>query len=132
VVSRSGAYDRAVAALEAALQFGIRPSLDGIRGLVDALGHPERAFTSVQVTGTNGKTSVTRLIAALLEAHGHRTGCYTSPHLVEYVERIGIAGSPIARDDFVAAVKAVLDAVPATGVTQDLYTELRTHHSRSA
>jgi dihydrofolate synthase/folylpolyglutamate synthase len=82
----------AVAALSSALRFGINPSLDGIRALAAALGEPQDMFTVVQVTGTNGKTSVARMTAAILAAHGFRTGVYTSPHLVSYAERVEVFG----------------------------------------
>lgn len=107
---RASGYAGAVERLSRALQFGINPSLDGIRALAAALGSPEAHFRSVQVTGTNGKTSVTRLVAAILAAHGARTGTYTSPHLVSYTERILIDGEPVSEELFAAAVRAAADA----------------------
>ncbi|MDP2401856.1 MAG: bifunctional folylpolyglutamate synthase/dihydrofolate synthase, partial [Actinomycetota bacterium] len=65
-----GAYDEALALLRDALTFGIHPSLDAITAMADELGRPQDAFVSIQVTGTNGKSSTARLIAALLAAHG--------------------------------------------------------------
>lgn len=103
-------YAQAVERLRRALQFGINPSLDGIRALAAALGSPEARFRSVQVTGTNGKTSVTRLVGAILSAHGARTGTYTSPHLVSYTERILIDGEPVSEELFAAAVSVAADA----------------------
>lgn len=103
-------YADAVAALEGAVRFGIHPSLAGVRALTDALGRPQDAFASVQVTGTNGKSSVTRLTAALLAEEGLVTGTYTSPHLERYTERIEIAGEPCSEADFALAVAAALDA----------------------
>ena len=61
----------------------------------------------MQVTGTNGKTSVTRIASALLSAHGERTGTYTSPHLIAYTERICVDGSPLSGEEFAAAIFAV-------------------------
>ncbi len=103
-------YDEAVAALAAALRFGIHPSLEGIRALTDAMGRPQDAFRCVQVTGTNGKSSVTRMTAALLQAHGLRSAAYTSPHLESYTERMEIAGEPVSEGDFARAVEAALRA----------------------
>ena len=94
------AYDEAIARLGGALRFGINPSLDGIRALTDALGRPQDAFKSIQVTGTNGKTSATRVAAAALVANGYRTGLYTSPHLVSYTERVEVDGQPMRRSSF--------------------------------
>jgi dihydrofolate synthase/folylpolyglutamate synthase len=112
-------YRGAVAELERALTFGVHPSLDGIRTLTDSLGRPQDAFGSIQVTGTNGKTSVTRLVEAILRGEGLKMGAYTSPHLVSYTERIEVDGVPVSEADFADAVFAVLEAaVPVIGKTQ--------------
>lgn len=105
-----GSYEQAVAALESALTFGIHSSLEGIRALTRAMGEPHRAFASVQVGGTNGKSSVARMTAALLSAHGLRTGTYTSPDLGRYTQRIEIDGCEITDEAFVDAVDAALAA----------------------
>src|SRR3989440_9419591 len=70
--------------------FGMRFGLDRMRRMMTALGSPERGFDAIHVLGTNGKSSTTRMIAAMLRAHGLRTGAYTSPHLVSYRERIRV------------------------------------------
>ena len=66
-------------------QFGIKFGLDNITAIVARLGHPERAFTSVHIAGTNGKGSVTAMVDAALRAAGHESARYTSPHLVDLV-----------------------------------------------
>src|SRR5947209_6342854 len=68
--------------------FGMRFGLDRMRRLMTALGHPERAFGSIHVVGTNGKSSTTRMIAAILLRHGLHVGAYLSPHLMNFWERI--------------------------------------------
>ncbi len=93
-------YDAAEAALKRALAFGTNPSLDGIIELCAGMGRPQDAFASIQVTGTNGKTSTVRLIEAILRAQGERTGLYTSPHLERYPERIEVAGAPVSDEEF--------------------------------
>jgi dihydrofolate synthase / folylpolyglutamate synthase len=98
------------AALERTLRFGVHPSLDGIRALTFAMDRPQDAFASVQVTGTNGKSSTTRMIAAIVTAHGLRTGTFTSPHLESYTERIEIDGVPVSEADFAEAVSEAMDA----------------------
>ncbi|HHJ98410.1 MAG TPA: bifunctional folylpolyglutamate synthase/dihydrofolate synthase, partial [Actinobacteria bacterium] len=108
--SEDAVYEAAIARLERALTFGINPSLDGIRALMDALGMAEMACSCVQVTGTNGKTSVTRMTGALLTAHGYRTGVYTSPHLVSYTERITVDGRQIGKRKFAQYLTDVFDA----------------------
>lgn len=77
------------------------PSLDRMLEVCDLLGHPERAFRVVHITGTNGKTSTSRMVESLVRAHGLRTGLYTSPHLTSVRERIRIDGEPISQVDFI-------------------------------
>ena len=84
--------------------FGMRFGLDRMRRLMTALGHPERSFDSIHVVGTNGKSSTTRMIAAILSRHGLRTGAYLSPHLVSFGERIRIGDADLEPADFAAAV----------------------------
>jgi dihydrofolate synthase/folylpolyglutamate synthase len=73
----------------------LEPSTTRIVALMELLGSPQRAYPSIHVAGTNGKTSVTRIIDALLTALHRRTGRATSPHLQSAVERIAIDGEPI-------------------------------------
>jgi dihydrofolate synthase/folylpolyglutamate synthase len=79
----------------------IEPTLDRIAALAGLLGDPQRAYPVIHITGTNGKTSVARMIDALLRARGLRTGRFTSPHLVSIRERICIDGQPLDADRFV-------------------------------
>lgn len=74
----------------------ILPGLDRMQRALDALGRPERAFTSLLVLGTNGKGSTAALLAGILQAHGLRVGLYTSPHLVAVEERIRTDGAVVA------------------------------------
>ena len=67
-----------------------KPGLAGMEAFCEALGHPERAFRSIHVAGTNGKGSVASLLAAALSSAGLRTGLYTSPHLLDFRERARI------------------------------------------
>ena len=85
-------------------RFGMRFELDRMRRLMTALGHPERAFASIHVVGTNGKSSTTRMIASILRHHGLRTGTYLSPHLVSFSERIRIGDRDLTATEFAAAV----------------------------
>jgi dihydrofolate synthase/folylpolyglutamate synthase len=84
--------------------FGMRFGLDRMRRLMTALGRPQEKFASIHVVGTNGKSSSTRMIAAILEGHGVRTGTYTSPHLVSFAERIQIAQRDLEPAAFAGAV----------------------------
>jgi dihydrofolate synthase/folylpolyglutamate synthase len=103
-------YAEAVArilALRGGERAGMRPGLDRIEGLLDAVGHPERTFTIAQVGGTNGKGSISAMLAAVLQAAGRHVGLYTSPHLRHYRERIRVDGRPISEADFVDGVEAL-------------------------
>jgi dihydrofolate synthase/folylpolyglutamate synthase len=84
--------------------FGMRFGLDRMHKLMTALGMPQRRFASIHVVGTNGKSSTVRMIAAILERHGIRSGSYTSPHLRSFAERIEVGEAPVSGSDFAAAV----------------------------
>jgi dihydrofolate synthase / folylpolyglutamate synthase len=104
-------------------QLGIKFGLDNIRTICEALGHPERAWPSVVVAGTNGKGSVSAMLEAGLRAAGFRTGLYTSPHLVRLEERFAIDGMPVSTADMTAAAATVRDAVAHLRSTGRLATE---------
>lgn len=76
----------------------IRPRLEPTRRAVELLGDPQRNYRVIHVTGTNGKTSTTRIIERLLREQGLRTGRFTSPHLVHFNERIAIDGEPVSNE----------------------------------
>ncbi|MEI7963304.1 MAG: bifunctional folylpolyglutamate synthase/dihydrofolate synthase, partial [Verrucomicrobiota bacterium] len=71
---------------------GVQPGLERMERLLAALGNPERGLRSLHVAGTNGKGSVCAFAESMLRSSGHRVGLYTSPHLVEFSERIRIDG----------------------------------------
>jgi dihydrofolate synthase/folylpolyglutamate synthase len=91
-------------------RFGMRFGLDRIRRLLNVLELPAIPFPTVHIVGTNGKSSTTRMIAALLERHGLRTGCFTSPHLLSYRERIRIAEREIEPEHFAAEIARTVNA----------------------
>lgn len=86
---------------------GIRPGLERIQGVLDALGNPERRYGIVHVAGTNGKGSVAVMAASILKAAGLRVGLYTSPHLCSFRERIRVNGEAISEPDLVRGVEAL-------------------------
>jgi dihydrofolate synthase / folylpolyglutamate synthase len=86
---------------------GMRPGLERIEALLDALGHPEQAYTIAQIGGTNGKGSVASMLAAILRAQGRRVGLYTSPHLVSFRERIRVDAAAISEDALADGVEAL-------------------------
>ncbi|MEU0129734.1 folylpolyglutamate synthase/dihydrofolate synthase family protein [Streptomyces sp. NPDC006289] len=98
--------DRALRAVEQELagrwgETKLEPSVTRIAALMDVLGEPQRAYPSIHITGTNGKTSTARMIEALLGAFELRTGRYTSPHVQSITERISLDGSPIDPERFI-------------------------------
>ncbi|HEX8745510.1 MAG TPA: cyanophycin synthetase [Thermoleophilaceae bacterium] len=99
--------------------FGMRFGLDRMHKLMTALGMPQRRFASIHVVGTNGKSSTTRMVAAILERHGVRTGTYTSPHLGSFAERIEVGERPLSGDEFGAAVAAAARAARMVDRTLD-------------
>ncbi|SOJ56265.1 Dihydrofolate synthase/folylpolyglutamate synthase [Mycobacterium simulans] len=85
----------------------IEPSLTRISALMDLLGSPQRNYPSIHIAGTNGKTSVARMVDALVTALHQRTGRTTSPHLQSAVERISIDGKPISPAQYVATYREI-------------------------
>jgi dihydrofolate synthase / folylpolyglutamate synthase len=81
-----------------------------MRRLCELLGLPQNRYATIHVVGTNGKTSVSRMTAALLEAHGMSTGAYLSPHLLTWRERIRLRGEPIPEAEFAAAIERCVEA----------------------
>lgn len=79
----------------------LEPSVTRIAALMDVLGEPQRAYPSIHITGTNGKTSTARIVEALLTAFDLRTGRYTSPHVQTITERISLDGAPISAEGFI-------------------------------
>ncbi|BAW93564.1 tetrahydrofolate synthase [Actinomyces sp. Chiba101] len=89
--------------LSRAPEHRVQPSLERIEAVMDILGHPERAYRVIHITGTNGKTSTARMVERLVAAAGLRTGRFTSPHLATIRERISLDGEPIGEAGFIAA-----------------------------
>jgi dihydrofolate synthase/folylpolyglutamate synthase len=113
-------YAEAVArllALRGGEHAGMRPGLERIETLLEALGNPERRSTLVQVAGTNGKGSVAAMLAAILKADGRRVGLYTSPHLVSFRERIRVDGEAVAEDDVADGFDAIATLVARLDAT---------------
>jgi dihydrofolate synthase/folylpolyglutamate synthase len=106
----------AIERLFALEKFGIKLGLDNIRTLLAALGHPEQAWPSIHIGGTNGKGSVAAMVERALRASGLRTGRYTSPHLDRIEERVAIDGVPVDRATFETVTGDVF------GVVDDLMT----------
>ena len=98
-------YQESIAYLESLSRFGIRLGLERMQELVIRLGHPEKKYPTIHVTGTNGKGSTTACLAAILQEAGFRTGMYTSPHLERYTERMRIDGLEVEETVFADAIE---------------------------
>ncbi len=95
-----------IAAIEQALikrwpENKIEPTLDRIAALTDLLGSPQLSYPTIHIAGTNGKTTISRMIDALMSELGYRTGRFTSPHLESFLERISIKGNSIDPGEFI-------------------------------
>src|SRR5687767_8518098 len=99
--------ERYLASLE---MFGMRFGLERMRRLMTVLGAPQERFEAIHVVGSNGKSSTARMISALLEQAGRRTGTYLSPHLVSWTERIEVGGLPISGARFGEAIARAAEA----------------------
>lgn len=95
------------------MKFGLRGSL----ALNAEFGNPYRVFPSIHIAGSNGKGSTAAMIAAILQSAGYRTGLYTSPHLIDFCERIRINGKMIGKRDLVRLTSEISGAVRRVGAT---------------
>ena len=86
-----------------------RPGLENTEYLMDYLGHPERGLRCIHVAGTNGKGSTSSMLASVLMEAGYRTGLYTSPHLIDFRERMRVDGEMIPKDFVADFVERHLD-----------------------
>lgn len=109
--------------LQSYARFGVDLGLDRIEHLLNSLGNPHHQVPIVHVAGTNGKGSVCAYLAAVLTAAGYRTGRYTSPHLVNWTERICIDAQPISWQDLQKSLAIVESAIDAEHDSQPTPTQ---------
>lgn len=98
-------------------RFGVEPGLETTKALLEAVGDPQESLEAVLVAGTNGKGSVTALLAACLAADGRRTGSFFSPHLERVGERAKVDGGESSREQMAAAVAVVRPHAERLGAT---------------
>jgi dihydrofolate synthase/folylpolyglutamate synthase len=104
-------YPDALAFLYGLQRFGIRLGLENVLRLAEAFGRPEAAFQSIHVAGTNGKGSTAAFLDGILRAAGGKVGLYTSPHLLDFRERILVDGRPISEGELAALANEVAGAI---------------------
>ena len=102
--------------LESRFMFGMVPGLDSTRKLCEVLGNPQKKFKTIHVVGTNGKGSTSYYLAGILQAHGYKTGLFTSPHLVSLRERIRVDDVPIGEADLERLILRVKAAASETSL----------------
>jgi dihydrofolate synthase/folylpolyglutamate synthase len=99
--------EQALAFFDDRIDSGAEPGLVRISGLLEYMGNPHRDYPSIHIAGTNGKSTVTRMVQQILGAHGLSVGGFTSPHLHRVEERFELHGTAISGDSFVAAVSDI-------------------------
>ncbi|WP_285105314.1 folylpolyglutamate synthase/dihydrofolate synthase family protein [Promicromonospora sp. MEB111] len=99
--------------LSRAPEHDIDPTMARVERVLELLGDPHRAYRTVHITGTNGKSSTARMVERLVREHGLRTGRFTSPHLTSVTERIAVDGEPLTPERFVEVFE---DVAPYIGV----------------
>lgn len=102
--------------LESRLMFGMVPGLESTFKICEALGNPQESFRTIHVVGTNGKGSCSYYLSGVLQAHGLKTGLYTSPHLISLRERIRVNDTPASDADLDRLFLQVKDAAEAARV----------------
>ncbi len=111
-------YAEALDYLHSLYRFGSRLGLERVRRLLELCGNPQESVRAVHVAGTNGKGSVTAMVASILREAGYKTGMYISPYLEHFTERIQVNGKEIARRrvaELVTRVRPLVDAMVAEG-----------------
>ena len=93
-------YQVAIEKLTSSGMFYIDLGLDRIKSVLEQLGNPQDFLKYIHVAGTNGKGSTCAMLDSILREAGYRVGLYTSPHIIDYTERIKINGQEISQDDF--------------------------------
>lgn len=119
-------YARALARLYALQSRGIRLGASRMQSALALRGHPERGQVFIHVGGTNGKGSVSAMIASCLRKAGLRTGLFTSPHLHRYVERVQIDGKPIGTREATRRIEELLEVFGEPGTPETTFFELTT------
>jgi dihydrofolate synthase/folylpolyglutamate synthase len=109
--------DPLVTSLFPPLATGVHWGLERTERALEALGDPHRAYPVLHVGGTNGKGSVATTLSAVLNQAGLRTGCFTSPHLCSFRERVTVGGEALSEEKLLAYAAEVKDAVLRFGLT---------------
>ena len=112
-------YEQSIEYIHSLNRFGIKPGMERIAALCEAVGNPQEKLKFVHVAGTNGKGSTSTMVAGALQASGRKTGLFTSPYVSEFLERICIDGKPCDKQLFAECVTA-LEPVVASLAQKDM------------
>lgn len=122
-------FDALIRWIEEVPKYGRKDGLNNMRRLMEELGNPQEGIPVIHVAGTNGKGSCCAMLTRILTEAGYKTGRYTSPHLVDYRERITVGEELISREDFVRLgerVREAIRAITARGEAHATYFEILT------
>ncbi len=107
-------YTECIDYLYSLQRFGIKFGLNNISILLNALDSPHNKFRSIHIAGTNGKGSVATILGSILKSYGHKVGIYTSPHLVDYCERITVNGITISHEKIIELTNEIVNIIQNT------------------
>jgi len=109
-------YQKAIDSLTSQGKFYIELGLDRISRILNLLNNPQDELKVIHIAGTNGKGSTTSMLSSVLKESGYKTGMYTSPHLLDYTERIKIDGKDISKEDFAEIFDEVISVADNSGI----------------
>lgn len=121
-------YEQTLAYLYGLGRFGIKPGLERITAILHSLGNPQETLKVVHVAGTNGKGSSASFLSSIIGAGGYRVGLFTSPHLIDFSERISINGIPVSRGEVVSLAERVIASAPSDATFFELVTAMAYLH----
>ncbi len=119
-------YAQSIDYLFSLKRFGIRPGLENITALLKELGNPHEKLKCIHVAGTNGKGSTSAFLFSILNNSGHNTGLYTSPHLIDFTERIALRDRYITRKETVSYVNKIMRICTLNGFNKITFFEFTT------
>jgi dihydrofolate synthase/folylpolyglutamate synthase len=111
------AYQQSLDYLYSLEKFGMIFGLTQVERILKAMGDPHREIQAIHIGGTNGKGSTAAMIALILQKEGYRVGLYTSPHLIQFTERIKVNGKEIEKEEVAALAEWMKERIEAAGIT---------------
>jgi dihydrofolate synthase/folylpolyglutamate synthase len=119
-------YKESINYLYSLQKHGIKLGLEKPKAILSVFSNPHKDFPSIHIAGTNGKGSVSAMIASILMAHGFKVGLYTSPHLISFTERIRINNEQISEYDVIELTKEIRSKIEDSGIATPTFFEFVT------